>query len=345
MTDNENYATSIASWSLALAKGLQAYGIDPVSVFATAGIDLTSVESPCSRFPVSCVQKVWRYAYENTDEFFGITVSQFLNPASFHALGFGLYASSTLKEMLERLIRYRCVVSHKFFAELLTEGNYYVLTTADERIIKTNVTHDTLFGFILTLARQTSQPDFKPVKVTIGRTPTRSTARLLEFLAAPTEFDSPASSMIFTKEDLEMPLRCGNQDLAAKQDQLVEHYIAELGLISEYMLRVKTEIACLLEKGEVSLHAVAENLHVTARTLQRRLKDENSSYNDLLDKIRFDLAMDYVKDTRISATQIAFKLGFNDSGSFARHFKRWTGQSFSSYRNDSGNSLTHRAAY
>ncbi|MGI9293743.1 MAG: AraC family transcriptional regulator ligand-binding domain-containing protein [Pseudomonadales bacterium] len=334
MTDDANYATSIASWSMALAKGLRAYGIDPVGVFAAAGIDLTSVESPYSRFPVSRVQKVWRYAYENTDEFFGITVSQFLNPASFHALGFGLYASSTLKEMLERLIRYRCVISHKFFAELLKDGNYYVLTTADERIIKTNVTHDTLFGFILTVARQTSRPDFKPAKVTIGRIPPRNTAKLVEFLAAPTEFGAPASTIIFTKEDLETPLRCGDTGLAAKQDQLVEHYIAEFGLISENMLQVKTEISRLLESGEVSLHAVAENLHVTARTLQRRLKDENSSYNDLLDKIRHDLAMDYVKDTHISATQIAFKLGFNDSGSFARHFKRWTGQSISNFRND-----------
>lgn len=332
MSDNPQYATSIASWSFALANGLEHYGIDPSAVFLDAGIDLAGIDSPYARLPVSSVQQVWRYAYENTDEMFGVVVSQFLSPASFHALGFGLYTSPTLKEMLERLVRYRCVISHMHFSELLEEDDCYRFSTTDERTLKTNITHDTLFGYIVRLARQVAAPDFKPKALKLSRAPTKSTTELSDFMGAPIEFNTPTSEMLFTKQQLEVPLRSGDKALAGKQDQLTEQYISELGLISEYMLRVKTEIRRLLELGEVSVNGVAEHLNVTVRTLQRRLSDENSSYHDLLDKVRYELALDYMRDPQANATQIAFKLGFNDSSSFTRTFKRWTGQSFSEYR-------------
>jgi AraC-like DNA-binding protein len=82
----------------------------------------------------------------------------------------------------------------------------------------------------------------------------------------------------------------------------------------------------------VSIELVADNLHVTVRTLQRRLSDECSSYNSLLDVARQQLALEYAGDRAISATEAAMKLGFNDSGSFGRSFRRWTGRSFTAYR-------------
>ncbi len=327
-----HYETSIAGWSFALAKGLDYYGLDSQAIFKKAGIDFTKIETPYTRLPVQSVQKVWRYAYDNTDEYFGVIVSQFLNPASFHALGFGLYASPSLRELLERLIRYRCVISHMFFAELLEEKDCYRLSTTDERTLKTNITHDTLFSFIISLMRQMMLPSFKPMAVRLSRVPKHSIDALTAFMGSPIEFDSKNSELIFTKDQLDTPLTGGDTMLAAKQDQLTEQYISEFGLISEYMLRVKTEISQLLSFGEVSVNKVAENLHVTVRTLQRRLADENSSYHDLLDKVRYELALDYMKDPQTSATEIAFKLGFNDSSSFTRSFKRWTKLSVSEYR-------------
>lgn len=333
-TDNDSYhATSIASWSLAVANALALYDYDADDVFRDAGIALKAIKSPHSRLHVSRVQKVWKFAYENTDECFGVNVSRFLKPASLHALGFGLHSSSTIKELLQRLIRYRCVISHMFFAELIEQDDNYLFTTVDKRTVKTNITHDALFAYLLRLAREVQAPDFSPLLVKLARTPTRSTKKLAEFMAAPVRFGEPECSMLFSREQLERPLSHGNSELAAKQDVLIEQYIAELGLISEYMLRVKAEITRLLQRGEVSVNLVAENLNVTVRTLQRRLADEKSSYHNLLDKVRYKLALDYVSNPSVSATEIAFKLGFNDSGSFSRSFKRWTSQSFSEYRN------------
>ena len=93
--NSARYNTSIAGWSFAVARALDSYGLDASQVFADAGVDLHGIDSAAARLPVSSIQQVWRYAAENTDDYFGIAVSNYLTPASFHALGFALWSSST----------------------------------------------------------------------------------------------------------------------------------------------------------------------------------------------------------------------------------------------------------
>lgn len=130
------------------------------------------------------------------------------------------------------------------------------------------------------------------------------------------------SSCLLSAEDL----------ILLQPDAAIERYITDFGPISEYMLRVRTDTYRLLETGGVSVEQVAENLSVTTRTHQRLLASENSSYNLLLDQVRHHLALKYGGALDASGTEIAFRLGFTDSGSFGRSFRRWTGQSFTEFR-------------
>ena len=71
---------------------------------------------------------------------------------------------------------------------------------------------------------------------------------------------------------------------------------------------------------------------MSKRTLQRTLQKEGTSFNALLNSTRMDLAKQYVRDREISFTEIAFLLGFTESSTFSRAFKRWTGKSPREYR-------------
>ena len=75
------------------------------------------------------------------------------------------------------------------------------------------------------------------------------------------------------------------------------------------------------------MEKVADTLAISTRTLQRRLKDEETSFANLLEEIRRDLASRYILDNTHSLTEISFLLGFSDESAFSRAFKRWTGQS------------------
>ncbi len=328
--------TSIAGWSFAIARTLDEYGVDSEAVFAGAGINLSSILSPDERLQINCVQNVWRWAAENTDECFGIKVARQLKPASFHALGYALWSSSTMLEAIERLIRYRCVVSQRFFCDLIEEGDTYRISLIDQRTVKTELTHDAFMGLITEMGRELDCDEFGPLWIHTTYPGSHPTERLSAYFGVPIETESGESSIGFARNTFEKPLMLGNPDLSMQLDGIVERYIARLGLISEHMLRVRNEILGLLSEGEVSIEAVAENLNVTVRTLQRRLAAEQSTYNQLLDEVRHQLAMEYIQDPGNSVTDLAFRLGFNDSGSFGRSFKRWTGKSITQYRESLG---------
>ncbi len=326
------YQTSIAGWSLALADALTESGFDAHAVFADAGLDLQQVTSPGDRLPVSAVQRVWQFADKHTDGSFGLRMSGHLKPGSLHALGFALWCSSSMKEFFERYIRYRCVLSHMHFCELIDQGDRCILSLVDERKIKSEITNDAASSFFVRMGREMGLANFAPCRVFITR-PVGTERKALEgFFGAEVVAQSDGYRMEFARSDLESPLRCANPALASLQDSIVEHYIADHELISEYMLRVRTTIQDLLLGEDISLERTAERLHVSPRTLQRRLADEASSYNQLLDDVRKQLALEYVIAPKASATDIALRLGFSDTGSFGRCFKRWTGQSYSGYR-------------
>ena len=329
-SQGSQYRTSIAGWSYGLADALEDYGISSAAIFARAGIDLDNIDGPDARLPVNCVQQVWKYASDHTDDAFGLAVSAHLKPASFQALGFGLHCSSTLLELLERLIRYRCVVSHMFFCELLEEDDYYRLMLVDERSVKSELTHDAFNSYLVRLTRELQRSDFAPAHVNMLRAqPSRT---LADFFAADISGNSGQSSLLIRRDDMHLPLRYGNPELATQHDTLVERYISRLGLLSEYMLRVRNAIHEILSAGAVNIEMVANKLNVTVRTLQRRLSAEQSSYNILLDEVRHQLALEYASEPGASATEIGFRLGFSDSGSFGRSFKRWEGCSFTEYK-------------
>ena len=167
----------------------------------------------------------------------------------------------------------------------------------DERSIKSEITNDTTLSYLVRMARTMDEPGFSPLSVRVQRDEKDSCGKLPGFYRADIEYSSADCALLFSKGALEKPLQHGNPALAAQQDAIVEHYIAELGLISEYMVRVKSAIHRLLSSDGVSVEQVAEGLNVTVRTLQRRLSAEQSSYNKLLDQVRRELAMDSGKKT------------------------------------------------
>jgi AraC-like DNA-binding protein len=80
---------------------------------------------------------------------------------------------------------------------------------------------------------------------------------------------------------------------------------------------------------------VAEKLGLSTRTLRRRLKEEGSSYRELLEEIRFGLAKEYLGETNLPMEEISVLLGYTESGNFSHAFRRWSGESPSRWRDSS----------
>jgi AraC-like DNA-binding protein len=87
-----------------------------------------------------------------------------------------------------------------------------------------------------------------------------------------------------------------------------------------------------MASGELSEEDSASDLHMSRRSLQRRLAEADKTYQSLVDDTRRDLALRHIQDPAKSATDITFLLGYSQQSAFTRAFRRWTGKSPSQYR-------------
>jgi AraC-like DNA-binding protein len=97
-------------------------------------------------------------------------------------------------------------------------------------------------------------------------------------------------------------------------------------------LAVQRAIVLLLPVGRASINQVADHLHMSVRTLQRRLDDEAEQFSDLVDTLRRDLAAQYLMNKRYSVEHVATLLGYTSQSAFARWFKAEYGRSPTQWR-------------
>jgi AraC-like DNA-binding protein len=113
--------------------------------------------------------------------------------------------------------------------------------------------------------------------------------------------------------------------------RLCERLLAQAGTPSGLARRVYEILA--EQPGQFpGMEAVAQRLHTTSRTLRRRLEDEGTTFQAVLNEVRANLAKEYLATTRLSSDDIAVALGFSDTASFRAAFRKWTQHTPAEYR-------------
>jgi AraC-like DNA-binding protein len=100
----------------------------------------------------------------------------------------------------------------------------------------------------------------------------------------------------------------------------------------DFASRVRATIAGLIEGGTCCIEDVARELAVSARTLQRRLESEGTTFAEVYDETRRATAMEYLRNPRVAIKDAAFRVGFSEPSTFYRAFRRWTGATPADYR-------------
>ena len=111
-----------------------------------------------------------------------------------------------------------------------------------------------------------------------------------------------------------------------------QQLIAELPVVDDVSRRVRDVIARELAHGSPTLESVAGQLHMSRRTLARKLEAEATTFGAILDQLRRELALKYLMGSKLVMADIALLLGFSDGTTFYRSFKRWNGCTPAAYR-------------
>lgn len=130
---------------------------------------------------------------------------------------------------------------------------------------------------------------------------------------------------------LDQPVRTSNPKALMQAIARCQTELARLARQNELQSRVRV---LMLEKqnGLPSLTMTARLLNLTPRTLHRRLIEEGTSYREILESVREQMATNLLQDQQLSIQEIAFMLGYGDLANFRRAFKRWTGEAPSRFR-------------
>jgi len=310
-----------------LWKLIETNGHDPETLYRDAGIDPDLLNKPGARIPSPLVNSLWAKATETIDDpCFGLMAHKYWHPSYFHALGYAWLASHTLRDALNRFVRYLRIVSEKIFLKL-EEGPDGLMLALNYKILGMRVPAQIDMGMAMSIhiCRLNFGEDLKPVAVNFMHAEPPCTEKYFALFKAPVRFSADTDSITFSNPDVERYLTGANPQLARLNDQVMIEYLAKVDK-DDIVNRVTAVIVDMLPSGGVVDEKVAETLGMSVRGLQRRLKETGTTFRTILDAARKDLSSTYVRDPDIELAEVAFLLGFSDQSAFSRAFKRWTGK-------------------
>lgn len=146
------------------------------------------------------------------------------------------------------------------------------------------------------------------------------------YFGCPVLFEQPIPLIRFDLSMLTLALKSPDAALVAILDKHADQLLASLPSVEEIIEQVRKHIAYLLHQGEPDIEQLADRLHYSQRTLQRRMTEAGTSFRKELNLVRYALAKSYLKDPRLQIVDIALLLGYSEHSPFTRAYKAWSGK-------------------
>src|SRR5262249_49157688 len=167
-------------------------------------------------------------------------------------------------------------------------------------------------------------PRFRSDEVKFGHARNREIAKLERFLGCPVHFGTRHNALTFSHRQLGLPIATADERLHGLLTSYCEEILASREDSSpDLRHRVEKIITKLLCRGEAETELVAHELGMSVRTLARRLDDLGVSFAQILDELRHDLALRYLRDRNRGLSEIAFLLGYSEPSAFSHASGRW----------------------
>ncbi len=330
------YLTKLASIQLVNWNILEKYNQDPLSIFTEVQLDPGLMYQQGARYPLEKIADLWEEMSKSIkDPCFGLSAAKCWHPSNFGVLGYALLMSTCLRTTLERLIRFHRVISDVHFCNLYENKGSNTLIFDLTNHAETRYSparEDAAIAWIMSVLQVNFLRPLSPVSVSFTHSrPDNCAGKYYELFQSPVKFDSATASIELSLDDVDRILPSGNKDMAEFNDQVMTKYLLS-NKSDPLVLRVTKIIVEHLPSGDATVEKAASELFFSTRKLQRLLQEEGTSFIELLNETRMNIAKKYVQDKNMDLTEIAFLLGFSEQSTFSRSFKRWTGRSPSSYR-------------
>jgi AraC-like DNA-binding protein len=314
--------------------GLRVLGLDVDALACKVGLSVAELRDPDARVPIEQGLALFRAAVEASgDDGLGLRLSRLYEPGAFGVLDHLATSAGTLREAIEVLCRYEKIHQNGMVTSLEVRGDRAVIDHAQLHPypLPRQLSENTIANLVV-IGRKLTGVDLTPLEIGFAHAPPRDTHPHARFFRCPIRWQAATDVLVIDAHLLDAPLLKANSRLAEVLRGHARELLAALSVEGSLSDKVRERICACLPRGDASLRRVAGELGLSPRTLQRRLHDEGTSHEALLDELRCNLSQEYLRQPDLGTEDVALMLAFSDSRAFRRAFKRWTGESPSEFR-------------
>lgn len=321
-------------------KAAQDYGIEPEHALGATGITDKLLTDHSIRIKGTEFQALILHLIEQTqDPLFGLKSARYVQPGSYSILGYILMNCTNAGEAMTRTQSYETLVGDMGITHTEQQNEltrFYWTCQYEHPEVRKHMIDNVLGSWVFFARWLADQPDKSPVEVILEHPcpDAQQQKHYEEIFSCKVTFGAKASCIVVDDSILKMPIRQPDPQLLKTLEGHADILLANVSETQPLDIRCKNILRNLILEGIPRKDAVAAKLDMTARTLQRRLQQCDTSYQQILDDLRKDMALELLQDTTEPVQDIAYKLGFTEARSFHRSFKNWTGKTPSEFRQE-----------
>ncbi|MCU0669269.1 MAG: AraC family transcriptional regulator [Myxococcota bacterium] len=313
---------------LPLLEYLESEGFDLSAVLDRAGVPRSALEDVRIRLPQAKFELLWQAAIEASgDPALALRVSTLVKPSTLGVIGYLAAASESGRNAVELVKGLIPLFLEDFECELecSSEVAFLRLRAGGETPASRFMT-EYVIGLAITMSRALGATRSDPLEVRFSHAPPVYADEYQRILRLPVRFEAGEDGVLFPIAMLDT----SNPSADAPLRQLLERHAADqlARIMSSAPLpeRLRAAILSMLPLGNLTAESAAAHFGMSSRTLRRRLREAGTSYQELLDDVRAELARRYLARERRGIDEVAHLLGFSEPSAFTKAFRRWTGQ-------------------
>ncbi|MGH1371299.1 MAG: AraC family transcriptional regulator [Cellvibrionaceae bacterium] len=319
-----------------LLKAASAAGIkEPSSLLIDANIDPNLLQHPENRIPFEKQAHLWQLVSDRADnENLPLLFGQQSQPASFNMAGYIAMNSQTIGEALDASQTYQAAAGQGGELSIARDQNFIEVHYQPIELgySSTALRSCAMLTANMALGQWLIGDSYRPTLVHLSMQAPSNREAFDAFFKCPVVFEQPHSFLRFPAHIASTPIPHASLELLNLMKQRADKVIADSIGKQSLSAQVARLLVDSLMGQEPDKSYISEKLGMSQRTLQRKLAKENSSYQEVLDQTRHNLALDYLRQQPLSVSDIAYLLGFAEPSTFYRAFKKWHGMTPGQYR-------------
>lgn len=304
---------------------LKTLGANPYEVLTEAGIDPGLFDDPGNLITYAARDRLLKHCVARTGcRHFGLLVGQRMNLKALGLVGLLMKTSRDAGTALRCLVNFLHLHSQGAVMTLKVDDELAMLTydAFDPELEATDQTGDGAVAMMLSVMRTLCGRDFQPTEAAFAHRSPVDIEPFRRLFRAPLYFDAVHYALVFSRDWLDVRLSGADKDLQHLLQKQINAFGAKHSL--EFPDQVRSVLRSALLAGHCSEKQIAVLFSMRSHTLSRRLEAFGTSFHELVDECRFEMARQMLKDTSLNVGQIGTALGYSRASSFIRAFRRWS---------------------